>query len=80
MLQTFTKPANPGRDVMRSLRDDFTLLRLLPRIVDDLHNLFEVHDDGVSSGWDINPLSLWGSDGELVEAEYNRHGRDETLR
>jgi CRISPR-associated protein Cas1 len=74
------KSANPGRDVMRSLRDDFTLLRLLPRIVDDLHNLFEVHDDGVSSGWDINPLSLWGSDGELVEAEYNRHGRDETLR
>lgn len=67
-----------GREVMAELRDDFRLLRLLPRIVDDIHTLMGV-DTLDDAGWDSNVLSLWGSGGQLVPAEYNRHGIDESL-
>lgn len=73
--------ANPGRDVMRALRDEFRLLRLLPRIVDDLHALLDVDlPAGETSDWDVDLLSLWGSDGSTVAAGHNRHGIDESIR
>ncbi|MFC6154794.1 type I-E CRISPR-associated endonuclease Cas1e [Nocardioides yefusunii] len=74
--------ANPGRDVMRALRDEFRLLRLLPRIVDDLHRVLDVDlpDEEAHPDWDVDVLSLWGSSGEIVLAGHNRHGRDEPLR
>lgn len=70
----------PGPDVMRALRDDFRLLRLLPRIVDDIHTLLDVDSPADDEGWDLNELSLWGSGGDLIPAEHNRHLRDTPLR
>jgi hypothetical protein len=61
---------------MEELRDDFRLLRLLPRIVDDVHRLLSVEPEAVGE-WDEKALSLWGSGGMLVPAGHNRHGRDE---
>lgn len=68
---------SPGPDVMRALRDDFRLLRLLPRIVDDIHRIFDM--EPVVDDWDVNDLSLWGTGGLLVEAEHNRHGLDSVI-
>lgn len=72
---------SPGRDVMRALRDEFVLLRLLPRIVDDVHRVLSIDlpDEGADD-WQVDFLSLWGSDGSMVAAGHNRHGRDEPLR
>jgi CRISPR-associated protein Cas1 len=70
------KSAAPGATVMEELRDDFRLLRLLPRIVDDVHRLLSVEPEAVGE-WDEKALSLWGSGGMLVPAGHNRHGRDE---
>lgn len=73
--------ATPGRDVMRSLRDEFKLLRLLPRIVDDLHRVLDVEfPDSGGTDWDVDVLSLWNSDGSTVNAGHNRHGLDESIR
>lgn len=74
------KSTNPGRDVMHALRTELTLLRLLPRIVDDIYRLFDEQPNDQEWEWDLMPLSLWGSSGQLIAAEHNRHGRDESLR
>jgi CRISP-associated protein Cas1 len=65
---------DPRRDVMRALRDEFMLLRLLPQIVDDLHILF-----GEQSGredWDLNELYLWDENRVGIAAGWNRSGID----
>lgn len=70
--------SNPGRDVMYELRDEFRLLRLLPRIVDDIHELM-----GVTSGttdWEVDELSLWNSHGKQILAGWNRHALDSAVR
>lgn len=69
-----------GRDVMALLRHEFKLLRLLPQIVDDIHALLDVELPADDAGWDLNELSLWGTGGDLIPAEHNRHGLDEQLR
>lgn len=72
---------NPGRDVMRALRDEFRLLRLLPRIVDDIYRVLEIDlPDEDATDWDVDFLTLWGSNGSVVAAGHNRHGRDEPMR
>jgi CRISPR-associated protein Cas1 len=63
----------PGRDVMKALRDNFRLLRLLPRIVDDIQ--FLLGTGNTEDEWDINDLHLWGSDGATVVAGDNWEGR-----
>lgn len=71
----------PGRDVMRALREEFVLLKLLPRIVDDIHRVLDIElPEGDGTGWEVDFLSLWGSGGALVAAGHNRHGLDEPLR
>jgi CRISPR-associated protein Cas1 len=60
---------SPGRDVMRALRENFRLLRLLPRMVDDIHFLLGAGD--TQQEWDVNDLYLWGPDGATVAAGNN---------
>lgn len=62
--------------VMAALREQFRLLRLLPRMVDDIHALMGLDDDDDPDGWEINELSLWAQSG-VVEAghNYGRHLR-----
>lgn len=72
------KSHNPGGEVMRELRSEFRLLRLLPRLVNDIHMFLD--EDLADSEWDIDALSLWGTDGGLTEAGYNRHGLEEQIR
>ncbi len=64
---------NPGNDVMRALRDEFRLLRLLPRIVDDLYRLFD--EEPSDSRWQLDDLYLWGKDGVWVESGFNLDAR-----
>lgn len=72
---------NPGRSAMAHLRDEFRLLRLVPRIVDDIYRVLAVDlPDADDTEWDVDSLSLWGTDGITVAAGHNRHGRDEPLR
>lgn len=59
--------------VMGALRDKFRLLRLLPRMVDDIYALMGVHDEDDQEDWEVNELSLWAESG-LVESGTN-HGR-----
>lgn len=66
--------ANPGRDVMYALRDDFRLLRILPRIVNDIQELFG--DGSDATDWDVDELSLWNNAGKQIIAGWNRHGRE----
>lgn len=51
---------NPGRDATIALREKFSLLKLMPRIVDDIFDLL-VPDRiaGESGRWDIDELFLW---------------------
>lgn len=70
--------ASPGPDVMRALRDNFRLLRLLPRVVDDIHRIFDIEPS--ADDWEVNDLSLWGTGGLLVDAGHNRHGLEDTIR
>jgi len=65
--------ANPGPDVMKELRDEFRLLRLLPRIVNDIHRLFG--EGEVADRWDINDLYLWSSTGDLIASGPNQDRR-----
>lgn len=67
------KSNDPGRDVMMALRENFRLLRLLPRIVDDIHSLLGINDD--EEDWDVNDLHLWGPNGKMVPAGDNWAGR-----
>lgn len=67
------KSENPGRDVMMALRENFRLLHLLPRIVDDIHTLLGARD--TEDEWDVNDLHLWGPDGITVRAGDNWAGR-----
>ncbi len=74
------KSNDAGRDVMVALRDDFYLLRLMPRVIDDIHRVLDLDTAVTDDGWDMAALSLWGTGGQLVEAEHNRHGLEEPLR
>ena len=65
--------ANPGPDVMKALRDEFRLLRLLPRIVNDIHRLFG--EEEVADRWDINDLYLWSSTGDFIDSGHNQDRR-----
>lgn len=70
------KSAQPGRDVMLKLRKDFHLLRMLPRIVDDIHLLLGVNEAREPDQWQSQPLYLWNSDGTTIPSGDNRQGRD----
>lgn len=69
---------SPGSDVMRALRDEFRLLRLLPRVVDDIHRIFDIKPS--EDDWEVNDLSLWGTGGLLVDAGHNRHGLEDAIQ
>ena len=60
---------DPGNDAMRKLRDQFCLLRLIPRMVDDIYELLD-EDIGQSGEWDVDELFLWGTNG-LVQSGQN---------
>lgn len=63
-------------EVMTSLRDQFRLLRLLPRMVDDIHSLMGVTDEDDEDEWEVNALSLWAESGLVVSGpNYGRHLR-----
>lgn len=52
---------NPQLEVMRQLRRKFRLLRLIPRIVDDIHEVLGVTSDSMDGNdWDVNDVYLWG--------------------
>jgi len=53
---------DPGLDVMKRLRDDFRLMRLLPQMFEDIHALLGVAASDAED-WDANPLSLWSESG-----------------
>jgi CRISPR-associated protein Cas1 len=56
-----------GRDVMHALRKNFRLLRLLPRIVDDVYELLGHRPDpDQDDGWSIETLNLWAPSGLVV--------------
>lgn len=58
---------NPGRAVTSALRKQFMLLKLLPRVVDDIYEVLEVDQpDSDDSDWQINELFLWGPDGDVL--------------
>ncbi len=67
------RSSNPGRDVMVALRKEFKLLRLLPRMVSDIHALLQIDDP--EPEWDLNIIRLW-SEGDTVGGGWNRHERD----
>lgn len=73
---------NAGRAAMGKLRHEFYLMRLLPRIVNDLQSLFGdgSEDPEDEQEWEVRALSLWNTGGDLIPAEWNRHGRDEAIR
>lgn len=51
---------NPGQEVNRALRDNMRLVRLLPRIVDDILELLHMpspSQDG--DDWDVDDIWLW---------------------
>src|SRR5699024_6303017 len=57
--------SNPQLEVMRQLRKKFKLLRLMPRIVDDIHELLGVGGESVDGDdWDVNDVYLWSSSDE----------------
>lgn len=63
---------DPGRDATIALRDKLTLIRILPRIVDDIHDILDLdrhHDDDPE--WDINDLFLWSP--ETTTPSGNNH-------
>lgn len=61
-------------DVLRRLRDRLQLVRLLPRIVGDIDDVLGMADG--QQDWDVNPLSLWGEQGEV---QANRSHAEWTL-
>lgn len=68
------KSEDPGREVMRALRKEFTLLRFIPRIVDDIYGVLgkEVEPEA-DDGWEVEDLRLWSPGGSVV-AGYNYDG------
>lgn len=53
--------ANPQLEVMRQLRRKFRLLRLVPRIVDDIYEILGIDTESVDGDdWDVNDMYLWG--------------------
>lgn len=65
--------SNPELEMMRQLREQFRLLKLLPRIVDDIHEVLGV-DAGSVDGedWAVNDVYLWG-DGD--QSQLSRAGK-----
>lgn len=51
--------------VMRRLREDLRLVRLLPRIVSDIDDALILELGDNEDDWDVNTLRLWGRDGEV---------------
>lgn len=70
------KSNDAGRDVMFELRDNFRLLRFLPRIVDDIHGLFGAETE--INAWDVNDLQLWGGNDTTVTSGFNHDLRRST--
>lgn len=66
--------SDPHRDVMRELREEFRLLRILPSVVNDLYEIFQMEPG--PDEWDIDSLSLWNTDGTFAAAGWNRYERD----
>lgn len=54
-----------GRDATVALREQFRLLRLVKRIVDDIYEVLGVAIDSDTGGgdWDVNELFLWSPEG-----------------
>lgn len=66
----------PGPDAMARLRADFKLIKLLPRIITDIHDLLGValgDDDSSptfdSTDWTIDSLKLWGPNATVLAGD-----------
>lgn len=61
------KSTDPGREVTSALRKQFTLMKLLPRIVDDIYEVLETEQPGSDDDdWQVNELFLWGPNGQVL--------------
>lgn len=63
--------ANPGKAVMERMRNNLRLVRLLPTIVDDIHELLGADNTSTNGeDWDVDELWLWAGN----EQEQFREG------
>lgn len=52
--------ANPPAEALRRLRESITLIKLIPKIVHDIHDTLNTPLDTGPDDWDIDTLNLWG--------------------
>ncbi len=60
---------DPGPAIRRSLRDKFTLIKLIPAIVNDIETLLD-QPQTQNDSWDVDELHLWDAD-KPVPAGWN---------
>lgn len=59
------KSTNAGRDAMIALRASFTLLKLVPRIVDDIYYVLDLDQAEREDKWKVEELFLWSPEGSV---------------
>lgn len=63
--------ADPGRAMMDHLRDQLRLLRVLPRMVEDIRGILGEPAEDPELDWDVDSLDLWAPSG-MTAAGNNR--------
>lgn len=67
------RDVNPGKAVMERIRNNLRLVRLLPTIVDDIHELLGAPNISTNGeDWDIDEVWLWSGNGQ---EQLNEGGR-----
>lgn len=73
---------NPGDAALTRLRETMTLIKLIPHIVQDIHDVLNEQQPADSDDWDIDSLNLWAGQDRHVPAGYNYspHWLDEAIQ